>query len=111
MSKCECKECLHYEVCDKQKIINHTISKSVCKHYKAKSLFVELPCKVGDNKFVESKIKGKVLPCEINGFFINKNILIDVIFDEGTDSFWFEQVFVNEIFETEEGCKNATCSD
>jgi hypothetical protein len=28
-----CKECIHYHVCDKQKIANYTISKSVCKHF------------------------------------------------------------------------------
>ncbi|MBQ8567305.1 MAG: hypothetical protein IJ445_06975 [Clostridia bacterium] len=42
-----CNKCIHYDVCDKQKITNRTISKSVCKHFKDKSLFVELPCKVG----------------------------------------------------------------
>ena len=48
----KCENCIHYEVCDKQKITNHTISKSVCKHYKDKSLFVELPCKVGDTVYI-----------------------------------------------------------
>lgn len=41
MNKCE--NCIHYDVCDKQKITNYTISKSVCKHFKDKSLFIELP--------------------------------------------------------------------
>ena len=47
-----CNNCIHVDVCDKQKITNHTISKSVCKHFKDKSLFVELPCKVGQIVYV-----------------------------------------------------------
>lgn len=46
-----CKDCLHYEACDEQKKINHKLSKSVCKHFKHKSHFVELPCRVGETVY------------------------------------------------------------
>ena len=47
-----CKDCLHYEVCDEQKKINHKLSKSICKRFKDKSRFIELPCRVGGTVFV-----------------------------------------------------------
>ena len=50
-----CKDCLHYEACDEQKKINHKLSKSVCKHFKHKSHFVELPCRVGDELYAVRK--------------------------------------------------------
>lgn len=68
MSKRECKECLHYDVCDKQKITNHTISKSVCKHYKNKSLFVEKPCEWG--KDVYTIVKGCKNPLKTKLFAV-----------------------------------------
>lgn len=45
MSNCECKECLHYEVCLYKPCVGE------CPLYKSKSLFVELPCKYGDTVF------------------------------------------------------------
>ncbi|MBQ9744486.1 MAG: hypothetical protein IJW19_05105 [Clostridia bacterium] len=52
MSKCECKECLHYDVCYDRIEFGETHDfkgeNGDCDHYKSKSLFVELPCKVGD---------------------------------------------------------------
>lgn len=50
MSKCECKNCIHIGVClfTKDKI---------CKHFKDKSLFVELPCEWG--KDVYTIVKGR----------------------------------------------------
>ena len=41
-----CKDCIHYDVCDEQKKINYKLSKFVCKRFKDKSCFVELPCKL-----------------------------------------------------------------
>ena len=34
-------DCVHVVVCDKQKVINHNISKSVCRHFKNLSRFIE----------------------------------------------------------------------
>lgn len=36
-----CNDCIHVVVCDKQKVANHNVSKSVCKHFKAHSSFAE----------------------------------------------------------------------
>jgi len=50
MSKCKCKECLHYDACKKISDVHGLAfgSSPFCDLYKSKSLFVELPCKVGD---------------------------------------------------------------
>lgn len=37
-----CQDCIHLCVCDKQKVTNHKISKSVCKHFKDHSCAVDL---------------------------------------------------------------------
>lgn len=51
-----CKDCIHYEVC-KQKyyhlyesysVLDAENIESVCKSFKNKSKYIELPCKVGD---------------------------------------------------------------
>lgn len=61
MSKCE--NCIHYEICDHYHIATDTGEyayqnidleeredvEEICDHFKDKSLFVELPCKVGDD--------------------------------------------------------------
>ena len=41
-----CKDCLHEESC------RYYLDFDECKNFKDKSLFVELPCKVGDTVFV-----------------------------------------------------------
>lgn len=58
-----CKDCIHFDVCNKQKITNHRISQSVCKHFKDKSIVLDLPCKVGqtcykvlDKEILEVKV-------------------------------------------------------
>ena len=53
MSKCECKECIHEKVCRTREFPSiEEILKDGCQHFKNKSLFVELPCKVGDVVYV-----------------------------------------------------------
>ena len=44
-----CKDCIHYEVCKKTRIMNPSHNYATeCIDYKDYSQFVELPCKVGD---------------------------------------------------------------
>ena len=48
-----CKDCIHYEVCEEKDTEYTGLPFSIandkpCKHFKNKSLVVELPCKVGD---------------------------------------------------------------
>lgn len=46
MSKCE--NCIHNEVCDREVGYGY----AECPHHKDKSLFVEIPCKVGDTVYI-----------------------------------------------------------
>ena len=64
-----CKDCLHVEVCrmhyrqkceltyDSEKQVNYAMKRAeegnpICDHFKDRSRFVELPCKVGDRLYV-----------------------------------------------------------
>lgn len=51
MSKCECRDCIHYEVCEYK-------GDMLCDYFKDKSLFVELPCKVGDEVWFDTYKRG-----------------------------------------------------
>ena len=76
---CECKECLHYDVCcqwvKKESVDNINKvrkGKLSCPHYKDKSLFVELPCAVGDIVHRVSFVNKKVETLKVEGF--NRNL-------------------------------------
>jgi hypothetical protein len=67
-----CENCYHFHVCDLQyRLEEH----QDCKHYKDKSLIVELPCKVGDTVY----IKGE--PVTIDFIHIDETISCCVTFD------------------------------
>ena len=71
MSKCE--NCIHADVClDIEKgikaIANISIKHTGCEYFKDKSLFVELPCKVGDKLFVLSPMRDKRILQFINEY-------------------------------------------
>ena len=63
MSKCEkrCKDCIHCEVCENNSFLVQFDKNNIayCTTFKDKSLFVELPCKVGDK--VIKKISRKAM--------------------------------------------------
>ena len=46
-----CKDCVHYDVCN---IFGYEVlgNFDICVHFKDKSKFIELPCKVGDKVFI-----------------------------------------------------------
>ena len=50
-----CKECVHYDICFIRDELSDDESKVVsvleCDHFKDRSQFVELPCKVGDTLY------------------------------------------------------------
>ena len=55
--KHECKNCVHEKVCRIRNFPSiEEILKDGCDHYKDKSLFVELPCKVGDEIYYLTSI-------------------------------------------------------
>ncbi len=67
MSKCE--NCVHYERCDGS---SETVSENYqCDYFKDKSLFVELPCKVGDKVYVTDIKPNEVIECEITSFTVD----------------------------------------
>ena len=56
MSKCECKNCVHKEVCRIRTYPSqYGLTGDGCSEYKDKSLFVELPWKVGHTVYVDSR--------------------------------------------------------
>lgn len=75
-----CKDCIHFDVCNKQKITNHRISQSVCNHFKDKSLVLDLPCKVGDTVYVIfSQFKPYINECSVDEFLIRKGEIFAVL--------------------------------
>ena len=54
MASCKeyCKEFIHNDICDLQKIIIE--NRDSCKHFKDHNRFVDLPCKVGDTVYVKT---------------------------------------------------------
>lgn len=46
-----CKECLHFEVCQFHIDEETKMTVNECMHFKDKSKFVEVPCKVGDTVY------------------------------------------------------------
>ncbi len=81
MSKCE--NCIHYDMCLWQKGgVNLMLAENNCDFFKDKSLFVELPCKVGDTVFLCDCLcdeKGKeefgILAGEVLNFSISNDKL------------------------------------
>lgn len=63
MTSCrDCKNCVHYSLCNYEEICHYDIDNiknaKDCSFFKARSQFVELPCKVGDT--VYSIYKGDI---------------------------------------------------
>ena len=75
-----CKDCVHYEACKmffvatnqgitEEKIKQAENDLTDCEQFKAKSRFVELPCKVGDVLWICSSVRG-VFSAKVRTFFI-----------------------------------------
>lgn len=58
MNKCECKECLHYDVCDWLDREYGLAKADNCHFAKDKSLLVELPCRCKDCKYLRKNFVG-----------------------------------------------------
>lgn len=50
-----CKECLHFNMC-----LLSSEKAGICKEFKDRSKFIELPCKVGDVVYAVSKCNNKI---------------------------------------------------
>lgn len=46
-----CKDCIHYDVCHYHIDEETTMTVNECGHFKDRTRFVELPCKVGDTVY------------------------------------------------------------
>lgn len=46
-----CKDCIHYDVCEFHLSEKTTMTVDECMHFKDKSKFVEVPCKVSDTVY------------------------------------------------------------
>lgn len=66
MNKCECKNCLHEDVCYAREVYGKLEKDEDCKSFKDKSLCVELPCKVGDTLYFP--ISHRVLAYDVISF-------------------------------------------
>lgn len=57
-----CEKCIHYEVCDLNRRMrgnnNPLMYDKECRLFKDKSLYIELPCKVGDTVYAVSQGAG-----------------------------------------------------
>lgn len=60
-----CNDCIHYEVC---KDCKHVFERKMCDLFQDKSKMIELPCKVGDTKYI---VKQK---CTERGYYDEKKI-------------------------------------
>lgn len=99
MNKCECKECLHYDVCREwnAKFIEHRMKMGegcVCKNFKPKSLCVELPVRVGDKVYVANFITKEIQEFEVEHIELDKyaNWFILDIKNEYTRKYSFERI-------------------
>lgn len=61
-----CKDCIHYDVCrqkyyhmyESYSILDAENIENVCKSFKDKNKYIELPCNVGDSVYTIVKIRG-----------------------------------------------------
>ena len=88
-----CKDCIHYDLCRSCSRIQlgwhgnsvHYVEnmEEICKDFKDRSRFVELPCKVGDTVYYFNSA-GEIYSQKVSGFIVNfVGILVDsdVMFD------------------------------
>lgn len=62
-----CKDCIHYDVCEFHLDEKTTMTVNECMHFKDKSKFVELPCKVGTKVYTIEKGRNDTEYIKING--------------------------------------------
>lgn len=104
MSKCVfkpryefCADCIHHTVCMWQHYPQD--QSEHCQFFKDKSLFVELPCKVGDEVYyIGGVCEDTVKEATVRGIYIGERE-IDIRIGRNLD-FWSENI--NDIFLTKE---------
>ena len=69
-----CEKCIHYEVCDLNRRLSRNTNSLMydkeCRLFKDKSLYIELPCKVGDTVY---SVKGNFIKSDtVVGFHLGR---------------------------------------
>ncbi len=76
-----CNECLHKEACNHwlQKDNKHlgAVEGFICEHFKDRSKFVELPCKIGEYLYRIKTVRGKKIITETQ---LNQNTFWRIVF-------------------------------
>ena len=82
-----CKDCLHIDVCEKRNRYHADVDEFTgrmftdmdrsCEHFKDRSKFIELPCKVGEDLYRLKTINGKTI---ITTTQLNQNTLWRIVF-------------------------------
>lgn len=102
-----CKDCLSYEVCKNRDVFGDM---PICEHFKDRTRFVELPCKVGSEVYVTPDRekhfhKATLYGCDEKGtflVFVNDHNLTDeekhIVANPCTHVFydWFLKVYTRE---------------
>ena len=100
MSKCE--NCVHYCVCEFKRSIDDTL----CGHYKDKSLFVELPCKVGDEVYFAYETYNETMIIDtgkIQSFSVDENGVWFMAKYKHLSSYWHTSLSLGDtVFLTKE---------
>ena len=115
-----CKDCLHYDVCAVKRKMNtikvYINGKSVttdfiesvvekrCKHFKDKSRFIVLPCKVGDTIYRCGYPSKKVYEWEIEHV---KLYLDEIVFVDDSDNEFTAEDIGKTVFLTREEAEKA----
>lgn len=69
-----CKDCLHVDVCKNRDIFGDM---PICKHFKDRTRFVELPCKIGEELYRIKTVRGKKIVTETQ---LNQNTFWRIVF-------------------------------
>ena len=72
-----CKDCLHYRVCQFHIDEETKLTVNECEHFKDRSKYIELPCKVGEDLYRLKTINGKTI---ITTTQLNQNTLWRIVF-------------------------------
>lgn len=91
-----CKDCLHFEVCDdyQRRLAN-------CNHFKDRSKFIELPCKVGDILYHPVPLRNIIAEYRIKSFQIYSNcVWVNWNLVDGVATINFSGIYANEIGKT-----------
>jgi hypothetical protein len=87
----KCEDCIHYEICSDgyEHIFGNEHQdkvETVCKTFKDKSRFIELPCKVGDTVYCVYAASG-IQEWEVFGIETLKNTILFLLWHKGTEDY------------------------